>query len=128
MAITAGIAGRTDFLVTVDHDFIAQLLVERERLVLERVEVGAETALLPRVVLGQFHELRPELLPAQLIGEPELRDVQPPPLDLAEQAAEDAVVSIANEDGDRLDVRLANHLHVERAQAVEDGLRIGGRG
>lgn len=103
---------------------VAQLLVEGERLVLEGVQVDAKAVVPARIVLNGGHDASADALTAELVRQPELRNVDPAPSDVAEQAADDSATPVPDEDGELNLVRVANDGAVELEKSLIDDTRI----
>src|ERR1700730_12978595 len=87
---------------------VAAGAIEARRLEAHRVDVGVRRAEAPRLVLDRLDQLRPVVLAAQLLLDPEQLDEQNGGPDLSDDAADD-LVSLTQRDGKAL-VLLLSHL------------------
>src|SRR4030088_2874636 len=92
---------------------VAELLVEGARLILERVEIRADTSARPRMCLRRLHERGALTGATMCLVDPQPGDVQPAPADVAQQPTNHVASVVAQEDLHRLFVRLADAGHVE---------------
>src|SRR2546430_12995956 len=94
------IAGRITFERAEQR--VAELLVEWSRLILEGIEIHTDAAARPAMFLRRLHQRRSRPGAAVRVVDPQLRDIEPAPADVTEQASHDRSMHVAQEDVDRL--------------------------
>src|SRR5712691_2218931 len=80
---------------------VAELLVEAGGLEAERIEKDMAAAALHRASLGRLHQAPAEVPTAQRLADPEDPDIQDTAPDRAEEAADDLVAPVPEEEIDR---------------------------
>ena len=99
---------------------VAALLVEPKRLEAHRIQVRVMAPAAGGFLFGRRQEPRPVPLPAHFLLQPEDPDVQPAPIGLAQQAADQNPVRAAQEE-DQFPVGVVRSVQaVEREQAFPD--------
>src|SRR5262249_37670653 len=94
----------------------------------EGVEVDVPAAALARDRLGGLEQLRAPAVATAVLVHPEELDMQPPCPEVAQHAAADAILLVAQEDRDRTPVGASRDHDVPAVEAVADRLLIGGVG
>jgi len=107
------------------EEIIAKPFVERPRLVLERIEIGADAVAIAREPFGGVHQAGPGPLSAEALVHPKLGDVEPLPFHMPGESADDSSIGVAKKDVDGLLVRFAYVLDIEGPQAGLHRLYIG---
>src|ERR1700756_3983166 len=96
------------------EDLVSALLIEWARFEAGRLQSRADATALDCVILGGLHQPGPVPLPAHSRGDPEMRDVQPAPPDIAEQSAQPFAPPALQEEAHRVPGREASRSNVER--------------
>src|SRR6267143_7223657 len=76
------------------EQLVAELLIERARLKIERIEACVGAATRSRQVLGRFHKSLAKSLTAHTVVHPKLGNVQPAPTRVTKDAADDGAICI----------------------------------
>src|ERR1700694_4413499 len=99
---------------------VAEFLVERARLIIERVEAYIGAASRSRQILRCSHEPGAESLSAGALVDPELGDVKTAPTRMAKDAAEDRAGRVANDKLHWLLTGWTETGFIERKQPADD--------
>jgi hypothetical protein len=104
---------------------VAKLLVETGRLKAERVEPGGVSAAVARTGFRPRHQLASDPAPAQILGDPEVSDEEPPAISLPGETGNDRFL-IADENTERTPRRMPRpSAFIEGFQPMRKNLDIG---